>query len=58
MAANEGKYSEANEYLSSEMKQVTQGPLGAMAGGTKGIWDKYTKNGIKRFKNLKNSRRS
>ena len=45
MTANEGKYSEANEYLSSEVKQVVQGQLGALAGGTKGMWDKYTSNG-------------
>jgi hypothetical protein len=54
MTANDGKYSDANEYLSSEVKQVVQGQLGALAGGTKGMWDTYTKNGtIQRIEVLK-----
>ena len=45
MTANEGKYSEADEYLSSDMKKVVHGDLGALAGGSKGVWDQETRNG-------------
>lgn len=45
MAANAGKYSELEKYLSSEALNAMKGPLGAMAGGVKGIWDKETRNG-------------
>lgn len=45
MAANEGKYSEAEKYLSSEVITAMKGGLGALAGGMKGAWDKTTRNG-------------
>ncbi len=34
LAANEGKYSEANKYLSSTLKEAMDSPLGAISGGT------------------------
>lgn len=45
MAANEGKYSEAETYLSSEALNALKGELGALAGGRKRIWDRKTRNG-------------
>jgi hypothetical protein len=45
MAANAGQYSELEKYLSSEALNAMTGPLGAKAGGVKGIWDKETRNG-------------
>jgi len=45
LAANAGKYSEAEEMLNSEYKQAVSGFLGQMAGGFKGICDKISKNG-------------
>lgn len=45
MAANEGKYSEAGKYLSSEVINAMKGGLGALVGGMKGIWDQSTRNG-------------
>ncbi len=45
MAANAGKYSDLEKHLSSEALSAMKGPLGAMAGGVKGIWDKETRNG-------------
>lgn len=45
MAANAGEYSKANEYLSAEARSAAEGALGALVGGTKGIWDKMTRNG-------------
>lgn len=44
-AANQGKYSEIESYMSSEALSAMKGDLGAMAGGVKGIWDKETHNG-------------
>jgi len=45
MAANEGKYSEAEKYMSSEVINAMKSGLGALAGGWKGAWDKTTRNG-------------
>lgn len=45
MAANEGRYSEAKEYLSSAVIKVAEGDLGALAGGLRGMWDEITRNG-------------
>ena len=45
MAANEGNYTEAGEYLSSEVHSSMEGGLGALAGGMKGIWDDTTREG-------------
>ena len=44
MAANKGEYSEAEKYLSLETIAAVKG-IGALSGGTKGIWDKNTRNG-------------
>ena len=44
MAANKGDYSEAERYLSSEAINTMKG-IGALGGGTKGIWDRNTRNG-------------
>jgi hypothetical protein len=50
MAANEGKYSEANEGLSSDLKERGK----RASGGTKAMWDNGTKNGtIKRIEVVK-----
>jgi len=55
MAANEGKYSEAETYLSSEVLNAMKGGLGALAGARmKGVWDDMTRNGtIKRIEVLR-----
>jgi len=45
LAANEGRYSETEKYLSSAALKLVQSDLGALAGGMKGIWDKETRNG-------------
>jgi hypothetical protein len=45
MAANDGKYSEAEDMLTKEAKDAVNGPLGQMSGGFKGICDKNTKKG-------------
>ncbi len=45
MAANEGKYSEAEKYMSSEVINAMKSGLWAIAGGWKGVWDKTTRNG-------------
>jgi hypothetical protein len=45
MAANEGKYSEAEKYLSSHLINAIKGGLGALAGGMKGFWDYKTRKG-------------
>ena len=44
-AANQGKYEQAKQYLSQEGIRNVEGPLGARAGGFKGIMDRYTGNG-------------
>lgn len=44
-AANAGKYEEAKQYLSAEAIRHAEGSLGALAGGWKGIMDRYTRNG-------------
>jgi hypothetical protein len=44
MAANEGKYSEVEKYMSSDAISAIKN-LGALAGGMKGIWDKTTHSG-------------
>jgi len=54
MAANEGKYSEAEKYMSSEVINAMKSGLGALAGGWKGSWDQTTRNGtIQRIEILK-----
>lgn len=51
---NNGNYSEAEKYLSSENLNEINGVLGALMGGFKGIMDKATHNGtIKRIEILK-----
>jgi len=45
MAANAGKYSEAERYFSTEALAAMKGPLGQIAGGFKGIADSNTRNG-------------
>ena len=45
MAANEGNYSKAEKYISSQLLDVAKGSLGALAGGIKGLWDEATRNG-------------
>ncbi len=45
MTANEGEYSEAEKYLSSEALKAMKGELGLLAGGLKGTLDKATRNG-------------
>jgi hypothetical protein len=45
MAGNRGEYSEAEKYLSSEALNAIKGGLGTLGGGTKGIWDRETRNG-------------
>ena len=45
MAANEGKYSEAEKYMSSEIINAIKEGTGVFAGGWKGSWDKITRNG-------------
>ena len=45
MAANKGEYSEADKYLSSEILNALKNGLGAVGGGSKGTWDRYTQNG-------------
>jgi len=45
MAANAGKYSEAEGMLAKDFKDAVIGPLGQMSGGWKSICDKKTKNG-------------
>ena len=45
MAANGGKYSEAEAMLAKETKDAISGLWGQLAGGLKGICDKNTKNG-------------
>jgi hypothetical protein len=44
-AANEGRYSEAEQMMSEDAKAFLKGELGQLAGGFKGIVDKMTKNG-------------
>jgi hypothetical protein len=44
-ACNEGKYSEAQDHFSSSTKALINGPLGAAAGGMKGLCDKQTRKG-------------
>lgn len=43
--ANDGKYSEIEQYLSVDAHNLFRGTLGTLAGGMKGICDKTTKNG-------------
>jgi hypothetical protein len=45
LAANEGKYSQAEKHLSSDVVNAMKGHLGAMTGGMKGAWDRLTKGG-------------
>jgi hypothetical protein len=45
LAANDGKYSEAEALLAKEARDTVNGPLGQMDRGLKGICDNYTKNG-------------
>ena len=45
LAANEGMYSETEQYLASDVLNALSGDLGAMAGGLRGIWDEATNNG-------------
>jgi len=45
MAGNEGKYSEAEKYLSSEALVLMKSELGALVGGMKGAMDEATKEG-------------
>jgi len=45
LAANEGKYSEAEAMLAKEAKEMVNGTLGQMSGGFKSICDKNTKDG-------------
>ena len=45
MAANEGKYSEAEGMLAKDAKNTVDGALGQMGGGMKGACDKATKFG-------------
>jgi hypothetical protein len=45
MAANEGKYSEAEGMLAKDAKNALSGPLGQLTGDWKRICDKITKNG-------------
>ena len=44
-AANRGNYEEAKQFFSQEGISNLEGPLGALAGGLKGIMDGYTRNG-------------
>jgi len=44
-AGNEGRYSETEKYLSSELLQVTKGELGSLFGGLKVLWDVATNDG-------------
>ena len=45
MAGNEGAYSEAEKYVSSEVISAMKSGLGALVGGLKGYWDETTRNG-------------
>src|SRR5438445_11736297 len=45
MAANEGKYSEAERYFSSDALNAMKGDLGALTGGMKGGLDEATRTG-------------
>lgn len=45
MAANAGKYSEAEQFLSEDADKAIRGDLGQLAGGFKNICDKNTKEG-------------
>ena len=45
VAADAGKYSEVEKRLSAAALEAYKGPLGALVGGTKGIWDDETRNG-------------
>ena len=44
-AANEGRYSEAEQMLSEDAKNFIKGTLGQMVGGIKGICDQNTRDG-------------
>jgi len=44
-AANEGRYSDAEEMLAEDAKRAIKGELGQLAGGFKAICDKNTKDG-------------
>lgn len=44
-AANEGKYSEVEEMISDNAKNILTGTIGQMTGGLKGFCDKSTRNG-------------
>jgi hypothetical protein len=45
LAANEGRYSEAEQMLSEDAQRAIKGDLGQLAGGFKSICDKNTKDG-------------
>lgn len=45
MAANEGKYSEAEAYISSEVLNAMKGGRRVLAGGMKALCDEATRNG-------------
>ncbi len=45
LAANEGRYSEAEQMLSEDAKRAIKGDLGQLAGGFKSICDKNTRDG-------------
>jgi len=52
--ANEGKYTEAEKYLSSEVYSAMKGGFGGFGGGAKNVWDEATRNGtIERIEILK-----
>jgi hypothetical protein len=57
-AANEGKYSEADQYLSSATMKAMSSPDLAAVGGTKKVWDQITVGGtIVRVETLKEEKR-
>jgi hypothetical protein len=45
MACNEGKYSEAESYFSTDVVNMLHGPMGAAAGGIKSVCDENTRKG-------------
>lgn len=44
-AANDGRYSAAEQLLSEEARNAIRGPLGQMAGGSKAMFDTASRNG-------------
>lgn len=45
LAANDGRYSEAEQMLSEDAQRAIKGDLGQLAGGFKSVCDKNTKDG-------------